>query len=281
MPKAIVTGNIDHPLSALSFEGSDVRVVSIDGEPAFVGKDVCDRLGYGNPTKAMNDHCRGITKRYPLATNGGIQEVRVLSEADVLRLIVRSKRPEAERFERWVFEEVLPTIRKTGSYNVAPRPRRPSVLRAFNTAMKIGERIGLESGQLAFHAAQYCKAKCGENPLELMGVKSLAAPRDEHTLTPRQIGQELGDISAQRVNQELLKLGFQSFTIDGKGHRVYHLTDAGKPFGRLEDTARAHTQGGVTVLRWYPQIIDILGSQLRPVPQLERGAHQEAAHATM
>ncbi|MEE8658500.1 ORF6N domain-containing protein [Sorlinia euscelidii] len=121
--------------------------------------------------------------------------------------------------------------------------RRPSVLHTFNTAMKIGERIGLESGQLAFHAAQYCKAKCGENPLELMGVKSLAAPRDEHTLTPSQIGQELGDISARRVNQELLKLGFQSFTIGGKGQRVYHLTELGKHYGRLEDTARAHTDG--------------------------------------
>lgn len=235
MTKAIVTGNIEYPLSALSFEGADVRVVSIDGEPAFVGKDVCDRLGYGNPTKAMNDHCRGITKRYPLATNGGIQEVRVLSEADVLRLIVRSKRPEAERFERWVFEEVLPAIRKTGGYNVAPRPRRPSVLRAFNTAMKIGERIGLESGQLAFHAAQYCKAKCGENPLELMGVRAFRAPVKDHTLTPSQIGQELGGISARRVNEILLEKGFQTYTQDSRGHRTYHLTELGKHYGRLED----------------------------------------------
>ncbi len=73
-----------------NFEGSDIRVVDIDGAPWFVGKDVAERLGYSNPTKAMNDHCKGVTKRYPLQTAGGMQEIRLLSEPDVLRLIVGS-----------------------------------------------------------------------------------------------------------------------------------------------------------------------------------------------
>lgn len=165
--------------------------------------------------------------------------------------------------------------------SVIRSPRAKPVDRTFRQFFNIAKTIGLDDNQATLKAGQVAKKLCGIDVLGLMEIESLAAPRDEHTLTPRQIGQELGDISAQRVNQELLKLGFQSFTIDGKGHRVYHLTEAGKPFGRLEDTARAHTEGGVTVLRGYPGIIDILGSQLRPVPQLERGAHQEAAHATM
>ena len=74
-------------------------------------------LRTSDSAKAMQDHCKGITKRYPLETPGGLQDFRVLTEADVLRLIVRSKLPVAEKFERWVFEEVLPAIRKTGSYN--------------------------------------------------------------------------------------------------------------------------------------------------------------------
>lgn len=78
----------------------------------------------------MNDHCKGVTKRYPLSTTGGLQEVRILSEPDVLRLIVRSKLPEAERFERWVFEEVLPAIRKTGGYMVAAPDETPEELAA-------------------------------------------------------------------------------------------------------------------------------------------------------
>lgn len=104
-------------LIPMQFENANIRVVTDEsGEPWFVGKDVCDALGYANPNKVMNDHCKGVTKRYPLSTAGGMQEVRVLSEPDVLRLIVRSTLPAAERFERWVFEDVLPTIRKTGGY---------------------------------------------------------------------------------------------------------------------------------------------------------------------
>jgi anti-repressor protein len=95
-----------------NFEGSDIRVVDIDGAPWLVGKDVAKRLGYSNPTKAMNDHCRGVTKRYPIVDAlGRHQEARLLSEPDVLRLIVGSKLPDAARFERWVFEEVLPATR--------------------------------------------------------------------------------------------------------------------------------------------------------------------------
>lgn len=102
-----------------AYGDSLVRAVMIEDEVHFVGKDVCERLGYTNPNKAMADHCRGITKRYPIVDAlGRTQEVRILSEPDVLRLIVRSKRPEAEAFERWVFEEVLPSIRKTGSYRM-------------------------------------------------------------------------------------------------------------------------------------------------------------------
>ncbi len=103
-------------LIPFSFEGTAVRAVVIGGEPHLVGKDVCDRLGYANSADAMTKHCKGVANRYPLQTTGGVQELRILGEADVLRLIVASRLPAAERFERWVFEDVLPTIRRTGGY---------------------------------------------------------------------------------------------------------------------------------------------------------------------
>lgn len=102
------------------FEGATVRVVEIDGEAHFVGKDVAERLGYADPTTAIRSHCRGVQKLHPIPDAlGRTQEARVLSEPDVLRLIVKSNLPAAERFERWVFEEVLPSIRKTGGYRAA------------------------------------------------------------------------------------------------------------------------------------------------------------------
>lgn len=112
-----------------AFSGHDVRVIQKDGEPLFVGSDICSALGYANSRKAMNDHCKGVTKRYTLSTDGGKQQVRVLTEGDVMRLIVRSKLPAAQAFEALVFDTILPTIRRTGSYN----PPSPEALTAQET----------------------------------------------------------------------------------------------------------------------------------------------------
>ena len=104
-------------LIACQFEGARVRVLAINGEPWFVGKDVAEVLGYTNTADAISRHCKGVVKRYPLQTAGGIQETRIINQSDMLRLIVGSTLPAAQRFERWVFEEVLPSILRTGSYS--------------------------------------------------------------------------------------------------------------------------------------------------------------------
>jgi len=119
-------------LTIHAFDAVQVRVVQIDGEPWFVGKDVATTLGYADPTNAVKQHCKGVVKHHPLKTAGGNQLIRVLAEADVLRLIVSSKLPSAERFERWVFEEVLPEIRKTGKYGAVDTTQLlndPAILR--------------------------------------------------------------------------------------------------------------------------------------------------------
>ena len=99
-------------------DGSAIRTLNLDGTPYFIAKDAAEALGYTNPSKAISDHCKGITKRYPLPTAGGKQEVRIISEPDFYRLMVNSKLPTAQKFETWVFEEVLPAIRRTGGYMV-------------------------------------------------------------------------------------------------------------------------------------------------------------------
>jgi len=102
------------------FNSHAVRVVEIDGEPWFVGKDVAEVLGYADATTAIRSHCKGVQKQHPLQTAGGNQKVRVLSEPDVLRLMISSTLPAAQEFEALVFEVILPTIRKTGKYAAGP-----------------------------------------------------------------------------------------------------------------------------------------------------------------
>lgn len=106
-------------------ESAPIRTVTIANVTWFVGKDVCRVLGYSNDADAISRHCKGVVKRYPLETAGGKQEIRILSEADVMRLICGSKLPAAQKFEQWVFEEVLPSIRKTGKYAAPVQPELP------------------------------------------------------------------------------------------------------------------------------------------------------------
>ena len=98
-----------------SEEFGEIRTIEIDGKPYFVGTDVAKALGYSNPRKAILDHCKGVTKR-DTPTSSGVQLMSYINEGDLYRLIMKSKLPSAEKFESWVMDEVLPAIRKTGSY---------------------------------------------------------------------------------------------------------------------------------------------------------------------
>lgn len=101
-----------------NFNSSQVRVIVDPNQEFWFGaKDVCDILGYVNDTDAIKKHCKekGVAKRYS-PTKGGKQELIFINEPNLYRLIIKSRKPEAEKFEAWVFEEVLPQIRKTGKY---------------------------------------------------------------------------------------------------------------------------------------------------------------------
>ena len=98
-----------------SEEFGEIRTAEIDGKPYFVGTDVSKALGYSNPRDAVSRHCKGVVKR-DTPTSSGIQSMSNINEGDLYRLIMKSKLPSAEKFESWVMDEVLPTIRKTGSY---------------------------------------------------------------------------------------------------------------------------------------------------------------------
>lgn len=96
-------------------EFGQVRTLVIDEKPYVLANDVARALGYKRPADAISAHCKGSVKHRYL-TNGGEQEAKFIPEGDIYRLIMKSKLPNAERFESWVMDEVLPTIRKHGAY---------------------------------------------------------------------------------------------------------------------------------------------------------------------
>lgn len=115
-------------------EFGQVRTVVYNGKPYFVGSDVAKALGYAIPHKAVQTHCKGVLK-WNIPTNGGNQEMLIIPEGDVYRLIVRSQLPDAEKFEKWVFDEVLPAIRQTGGY-ITPQAQMLQFLQGMLDEMK-------------------------------------------------------------------------------------------------------------------------------------------------
>lgn len=98
-----------------SEEFGEIRTITKDSKTYFAGSDVAKALGYAIPHKAVQTHCKGVLK-WNIPTNSGNQDILFITEGDIYRLIMKSKLPKAEEFERWVMEEVLPSIRKNGGY---------------------------------------------------------------------------------------------------------------------------------------------------------------------
>lgn len=108
---------MENGVQTFNFESSPVRVIEIDNEPWFVGKDVAKVLGYSNPQKALRDHVDEEDSRGErIVTPSGIQTTKVINESGLYSLILSSKLPTAKKFKRWVTSVVLPSIRKHGMF---------------------------------------------------------------------------------------------------------------------------------------------------------------------
>jgi prophage antirepressor-like protein len=111
----------DDQLVPFSFQGSTLRTTQIDGEPWFIAKDICDVLGLGNPSQAMSGFPKEDRGIISSDTSSGRRYLIMVNEPGLYRLIFQSRKPEAERFKTWVFTEVLPRIRRTGTFGPGGR----------------------------------------------------------------------------------------------------------------------------------------------------------------
>lgn len=130
-------------LSTYIYNDQNIRVVSVEGEPWFVGKDVAKVLGYKDTVNALKSHVDEEDKGgWRITTPFGEQEMTIINESGLYSLILSSKLPGAKEFKRWVTHEVLPSIRKTGSYAMQPQSY-PEALRAL--ADEVEKRMALEA----------------------------------------------------------------------------------------------------------------------------------------
>lgn len=188
-----------------------LEILIIDNKEYFPATDVAKVLGYSNPHKAIRDHCRekGCTFR-SVPTKGGRQKKRFIDEGNLYRLITNSKLPNAEKFETWIFDEVLPTIRKHGAYMTPETIEK--VLTDPDTIIKLATNLKdeQEKRKQLEDENKKLKPKATYHDLVL---------QSNTLLTVTQIAKDYG-MGAPTLNKILNELGIQY----KKGHRwfLYH-----------------------------------------------------------
>lgn len=127
------------PQAFESQEFGTIRALEHDGRPMFCAKDVAAALGYKDTINAIKQHCRGVAFHHPIKDNlGREQNARFITEGDMYRLIASSKLESAQRFESWVFDEVIPSIRRDGAYVASDGSEDDATLMA--RALKAADR---------------------------------------------------------------------------------------------------------------------------------------------
>lgn len=213
-----------------------LRTYEEDGQILFCGKDVAASLGYKNTNDAMKKHCKGVAKRYPLQTAGGVQEFVFITEPDLYRLIAHSKLPTAEKFERWVFEEVLPAIRRTGGYMVAKQDETPEQImaRAVLVAQDTIERQKREIAELK-PKALFADAVAASDGTCLVGELA------------KMLKQNGVNIGQNRLFSWLRENGYLGKT--GSNRNVPTQRSMEQGLFRIKETAVTHSDGHVTINR--------------------------------
>ena len=117
-------------------EFGEIRTLEINGKPYFVANDIAKALGYANPSKATNDHCKHSIIEWGNDSLGRRQQFKFVPEGDLYRLISHSKLPSAEKFESWIFDDVIPSIRKYGMYATDELLDNPDLIIKMATKLK-------------------------------------------------------------------------------------------------------------------------------------------------
>jgi len=242
------------------FNRNTVRVIDDDGKPWFFAQDLADILGYSS-TNAMNKLIDEEDRRIQTFQNGATYlKQSLINESGVYCAIFGSTKEEAKPFKRWVTHEVLPAIRKTGSYT-APTVQevhpRIQANRLFRSYLSIAQAI-FKGNQAILSANMATRKVTAIDVLDDMGATHLLAPERDALLTASDIGKQIG-LSGQRVNQILEEKGLLLSFRDHKERKRYELTEEGGKLGEAMDTAKKHSDGTpIKQIKWYRRILDLL-----------------------
>lgn len=252
-------------LTVFNFESHEVRFVGTANNPWWVASDVCGVLEIKNNRDAiarLDDDEKDVAIT---DTPGGKQEMIVINESGLYSLVLTSRKPQAKRFKKWITSEVIPTIRKTGKYEL---PLAEPTLLPAPTLEEISNLLDLTLGKAGLDSRLVAGAKLNAIAKrfphllqETEEAKSLLViPLEDRLLNPTQVGEILQERngekwSPRRVNKVLIEKGLQ--TRNDGGDPDYLPTENGKQYGIV--TANTAIGHGRTVqqMRWYPSVVEV------------------------
>lgn len=243
-------------LIPFSFESASVRVITHDdGSWSVVAKDVAEALGYTwhhNLLSHIPNEWKGSN---PITTLGGEQNMLTIAEQGLYFFLGRSDKPKALPFQRWLFGEVVPSIRKTGSY-VIDSVKHVGLREAMGIAKdaaRLARAFGFDRNMIALSANNLARIVTGIDVLEYMGATHLLADPRGRTYTPSELGKMCDPpLSAIKFNLLLEGAGLQV-----KEFGSWLPTDAANGLFEWLDTGKRHTNGTpVKQIKWFAEVLD-------------------------
>lgn len=221
-----------------------VRTLDNDGTVLFCGADIAKALGYSNPSKALNDHCKGdLTKRYPITDSlGRTQDAIFIPESDLYRLVFGSKLPTAEKFTDWVTETVLPSIRKHGAY-MTPETLQAAILNP-DTMIQLCQQLKTEQDKNKALSEENAKLAPKGLFADAVSVSDRCILVSELAKLLKQNGIETGQ---NRLYEQLRADGF---LVKGRKRSDFNMpTQKAMELGlfKVRESTRVHSDGHTTI----------------------------------
>lgn len=245
---------MSNQLQVFKFEDKTIRThIELDESPWWAAADVCVALGLSNSSQAVarldEDERRAIISN---DTAGRPNSIIFINESGLYSLVLGSKKSEAKRFKKWVTSEVLPSIRKTGSFSFALNEKAkiyPAAEPVFKSLLSVAQVFGLENNQALLYANKATKRETGVDFQNVLQIE-LKNHDQERAFTPTELGQRLG-LSAVKFNRELERLGFQT-----KKNDAWCATESGKKHSLLMDAGKKHSDGTpIQQLKWKESVL--------------------------
>lgn len=249
-----------------AFENKEVRITDQNGENWFVLRDLLEAMeSKTTTTNALDSIKDGIGDGYssdiPMPDSlGRFQNTIIIAEPAATFLLARSITEEGKRLNRFIHTEVLPSIRKIGSYSVNQQKQisHDYLSKEFKIAMEFVEMLGLDKNQAIFSANHSLKQFYNVDYLSNLNITHLISPTQQQFITPTELGSQL-DLSAKTVNQKLESLGFQTATRNHKNRLTWLVTDLGKQYAQLLDTNKKHSDGTpIMQIKWDNKVVEFI-----------------------